>query len=451
MKRSATLIAASTLALVNALGIALAAGPLEDPIARDIPRGAIQVALEPVAGGMTAPNWGVPSSVHHKRLYVVDQNGILWAVNLANGRKWVFLDLSAHLVELGAFGPGTFDERGFLGVAFHPDYARNGLLYTYTSEPAQGPADFSTMPPGVAANHHSVIREWRVPHPRRHASVVDPGSSRILMTVAEPQFNHNAGAMNFGPDGMLYIAFGDGGNADDQGDGHSPQGNGQDTTNLLGDIIRIDPTGSNSANGKYGIPGDNPFLSKAGFLPEIYAYGFRNPFRFSFDSATGWMWVGDVGQNDIEEVNVVKKGGNYGWRIKEGTFLFDANGEDDGFVSARSPGMPAGLSDPVAEYDHDDGVAVIGGFVYHGHKVPALKGRYLFAETIGRLFYLCPHGRVFEALDGPLDASILGMGQGAAGELYVMVNDAGVPFGNTGRVLKVVRKCQDGSTGRICD
>lgn len=448
MKRMMSFIAASTLMFMSDFAVAQG---LEDPIPRNIPQGAIQVALEPVASGMTAPNWGIASPVHHKRLYVVDQDGILWAVNLANDSKWVFLDLSALLVELGAFGPGTFDERGFLGVAFHPDYAHNGLLYTYTSEPAQGPADFSTLPPGTTANHHSVIREWQVPHPRKHASVVDPDSTRILMTIAQPQFNHNAGAMNFGRDDMLYIALGDGGAGDDQGVGHSPQGNGQDTTNLLGDIIRIDPAGSNSANGQYGIPADNPFLSKAGFLPEIYAYGFRNPFRFSFDKLTGRLWVGDVGQNDIEEVNVVRKGRNYGWRIKEGTFLFDANGTGPGFVTERSPGRPFGLSDPIAEYDHDDGVAVIGGFVYRGKKVPALKGLYLFAETIGRVFYVRPGRDIFEALDGPLDASVLGMGQDDAGELYVMVNDAGVPFGNTGRVLKVVRKCSDGSTGRICD
>lgn len=448
MNRTLPFIAASALALANA--VATAQG-LEDPIKRDIPQGDIQVALQPVADGMTAPNWGIASPVHRKRLYVVDQDGILWALNLGNGRKWKFLDVSGLLVELGAFGPGTFDERGFLGLAFHPDYARNGLLYTYTSEPAQGPADFSTLPPGTAANHHSVIREWRVPHPRRPGSVVDPDSSRKLMTIAQPQFNHNAGALNFGHDGMLYIALGDGGGADDEGVGHSPQGNGQDTTNPLGDILRIDPRGSNSANGQYGIPADNPFLNKAGFLPEIYAYGFRNPFRFSFDSATGQLWVGDVGQNDIEEIDIVKKGRNYGWRIKEGTFLFDPNGEDDGFVSERSRGRPPELSDPVAEYDHDDGVAVIGGFVYRGHKLHALKGSYLFAETVGRVFYLCPHKDIFEALNGPIDASILGMGQDDAGELYVMVNAEGVPFGNTGRVLKVVRRCRDGSTGRICD
>jgi glucose/arabinose dehydrogenase len=192
-------------------------------------------------------------------------------------------------------------------------------------------------------------------------------------------------------------------------------------------------------------------LGWAGFLPEIYAYGFRNPFRFSFDKANGELWVADVGQNDIEEVDIVRRGGNYGWRVKEGSFLFDANGMGDGFVTARSPGFPAGLRDPVAQYDHDDGVAVIGGFVYRGNKIPALKGLYLFAETIGRVLYLSPGRNLFEAMDGPIDAAILGTGQGAAGEIYIMVNDAGVPFGNTGRVLKVVRNCADGTTGRICD
>lgn len=449
MKRTLS-IAVSALILANAVGIAAAQG-LEDPIARTIPPGAIQVALEPVADGMTAPNWGISSPVHPERLYVVDQDGILWAVSLATGDKWVFLDLSALLVELGAFGPGTFDERGFLGVAFHPDYADNGLLYTYTSEPAQGPVDFSTLPTGTAAHHHSVIREWQVPDPQDDASVVDPASTRPLMTIAQPQFNHNAGAMNFGRDGMLYIAFGDGGAADDQGVGHSPEGNGQDTTNLLGDVIRIDPTGSSSANGQYGIPADNPFVTQAGFLPEIYAYGFRNPFRFSFDTRSGRMWLADVGQNDIEEVNVVKKGHNYGWRIKEGTFLFDANGTDRGFVTAFSRGQPGGLKDPIAEYDHDEGVAVIGGFVYHGNEVPALRGLYVFGETIGRVFYLARNRQIFEALDGPIGAAMLGTGQDAAGEVYVMVNAAGVPFGDTGMVLKVVGQCADGSTGRICD
>lgn len=451
MTRMISKIALATLVFVGTLGQAVAGGALEDPIARDIPQGTIQVALEPVADGMISPVWGTVSSVHPGRLYVADQAGILWAVELATGRKWVFLDLREKLVELGAFGPGTFDERGFLGVAFHPDYANNGLLYTYTSEPAEGRVDFSNIPRGTA-NHYSVIREWRVRSPRDGDAVVDASGSRPLMKIAQPQFNHNAGAINFGPDGLLYIALGDGGNADDQGFGHTPDGNGQDTTNPLGDILRINPTGSSSANGRYGIPARNPFVGRAGFLPEIYAYGFRNPYRFSFDKDSGRLWAADVGQNDIEEVNVVVSGGNYGWRMKEGTFRFNTNGAGDGFVTARTPGQPANLRDPIAEYDHDDGVAVVGGFVYRGNRVPALRGLYVFGETIGRLFYLASSPRaIFEATNGPINARVLGTGQDAAGELYVLVNAEGVPFGTTGRVLRVVRNCADGTTGRICD
>ena len=450
MKRIVSLIGVPALLLANTLGLSAAQG-LEDPIARSIPQGGIQIALEPVATGMVAPNWGIAAPTHPGRLYVVDQAGILWAVNLQTGRAWVFLDLGEALVELGNNGPGTFDERGFLGVAFHPNYAINGRLYTYTSEPARAPADFSTMPPGTAANHQSVIRQWRVPNPLDHRSVVDPDRRRVLMRIDQPQANHNAGAINFGPDGMLYIALGDGGGADDQGVGHSAQGNAQDTTNLLGDIIRINPLGSNSTNGRYGIPADNPFVTRAGFLPEIYAYGFRNPFRFSFDSSTGQLWAADVGQHAIEEIDVVAAGRNYGWRVKEGAFLFDPNGGGRGFVTARSPGSPAGLSDPIAQYDHDEGIAIIGGFVYRGNDIPALTGRYVFAENIGRVFYLSPGQNIFEALDGPLDVSILGMGQDAAGEIYLMVNETNVPFGNTGMVLKVVEQCANGDVGVICD
>lgn len=458
-----TFYGASMLILCSALGVAIAGDGLGDPIERDIEPGAIQVALEPVAGGMTAPNWGIFAPGHPDRLFVVDQDGILWAVDLATRTKTVFLDVSALLVELGIAGPGSFDERGFLGVAFHPGYATNGLLYTYTSEPARAPADFSTMPPDTLADHQSVVSEWRVADPGNPGSRPGP-SRRVLMTVDQPQFNHNAGAMNFGPDGMLYIALGDGGNADDQGVGHSPQGNGQDPANILGDIIRIDPAGTNSANGRYGIPADNPFLARAGFAPEIFAYGFRNPFRFSFDRLTGALYAADVGQNNIEEVDIVSAGGNYGWRLKEGTFLFDPAGAElkgvrsDGFVFANAPGRPAGVTDPIAQYDHDEGIAVVGGFVYRGVGVPALAGRYLFGENSrrlknehGRVFYLDARNRVFEALDGPIGFSVLGTGEDAQGELYVMVNETGVPFENTGMVLKVVSRCPAGEVGEICD
>lgn len=439
-------IAASVLA-VTGFTPSATAQPLEDPIPQPIRQGGIRVSLEPVATGLTAPNWGISAPGDSERLFVTDQDGILWAINLTTGVKKVFLDVSARLVPLGAFGPGTFDERGLLGLAFHPDYASNGLLYTYTSEPVSGAADFSTMPPGTTANHQSVVAEWSVPDPGDPASVVDPSSRRELLRIDEPQFNHNAGALNFGPDGMLFIALGDGGAADDQGVGHSPQGNGQDTGNILGNILRIDPQGSNSANGEYGIPSDNPFVGGPG-VDEIWASGFRNPFRFSFDSATGELIAADVGQNDIEEVDVVTKGGNFGWRVKEGSFLFDPNGDDPGFVTARSPGTPAGLIDPIAEYDHDEGLAVVGGFVYHGGAIPALRNRYVFGDFSrpsgeeGRLFFLNASNRVREfRLDGQssLGFFVDGFGQDANGELYVLGNTTGTPFGDTGVVMRIAR------------
>ena len=450
MKRLLAAVASCALVLSTA-GSPVAAQPLDDPIPGPIREGGVQVRLEPVATGLTAPNWGI-SPGDADRLFVVDQDGIVWAVDLSSGAKSVFLDVSSRLVPLGAFGPNTFDERGLLGLAFDPDYASNGLLYTYTSEPVSGSADFSTMPTGTLANHQSSIAEWRVPNPRNPSSVVDPSTRRELIRIDKPQFNHNGGALNFGPDGFLYISLGDGGAADDQGVGHSPQGNGQDPSNVLGSILRIDPTGTNSTNGKYGIPPDNPFVGRAGFVPEIWAYGFRNPFRFSFDSDTGKLWAGDVGQNDIEEVDVVTRGGNFGWRIKEGSFLFDPNGAQPGFVTARSPGKPQGLIDPIAEYDHDEGIAVVGGFVYRGDAIPQLKGRYVFGDfsrsfsEFGRLFFLDPANRIREfRLVGQdaLGLKLDGFGQDADGELYVLGNTTGTPFGETGVVLRIAPRQRD--------
>ncbi|HEA67448.1 MAG TPA: CHRD domain-containing protein, partial [Desulfobacterales bacterium] len=333
-------------------------GEIENPIPEPIRKGDIPIRLETVATGLTAPNWGTFAPGHPDRLFVTDQVGILWAIQLDTGEKRVFLDVSNRLVELGIFGPGTFDERGLLGVAFHPDYVTNGLLYTYTSQPVDGPADFSTMPSGVAANHQSVITEWNVPDPTDPDSVVDPNSAQELLRIDQPQFNHDGGALNFGPDKMLYISLGDGGGADDVDGqvflgtpmvGHG-QGNGQDPGNVLGTILRIDPFGSNSTNGNYGIPNNNPFIGRAGFVDEILAYGFRNPFRFSFDSANGSLYVGDVGQNKIEEVDLVTSGGNYGWNLKEGTFCFDPDNGDPGFVF-KCNSEPPGLNDPIAQYD----------------------------------------------------------------------------------------------------
>jgi glucose/arabinose dehydrogenase len=422
----------------------------EDVIPEVIPPSDVAIELELLADGFTQPVWAISPPGVSNRIYVVDQIGKVWAVPTTGDttRRHLFLDIGVDgldlLVPLGAFGPGTFDERGLLGLAFHPDYRRNGLVYTYGSEPVSGEADFSTMPAGVAANHQSVVRAWQVPNPRSARATVDPTSSRVLLRIDEPQFNHNAGALAFGPDGLLYIAVGDGGAADDQGPGHASGGNGQDLSegNVLGKILRIDPTGSNSANGAYGIPADNPFVGRHG-ADEIYAYGFRNPFRMSFDTATGRLVAADVGQNDIEEIDIVRAGGNYGWPVKEGSFLFDMNGEDPGFTTDLSPGIPRGMIDPAGEYDHDEGVSVTGGFVYRGRAIPELRGSYVFGDFTrsfagpeGRVFQLSRPGAISELAAPGL--FIAGFGQDGAGELYVLGSQVFTPTGETGVVMRIV-------------
>jgi len=447
--------------------------PFDTTIFAPIQPGGFKVNLETVATGLTAPNKGVLAPGEPGRLYVVDQVGKLWAVDLATGSKTLFLDVGSRLVPLGVFGPGTFDERGLLGVAFHPNYAVNGKLYTYTSEPNAGPPTFpTTMPPGTPPDHQNVVAEWRAVAPGDPVSGVDPTSRRELLREDHPQFNHDGGDLAFGPDGMLYISDGDGGEADDQGVGHVPGGNAQQLTSPLGKVLRIDVNGSNSANGQYGIPADNPFVGVAGALSEIYAFGFRNPFRFSFDRGTGALYLGDVGQNDIEEVDIVVKGGNYGWATKEGTLFFFNNGAGPGFASTTDNGLvPQGAIDPIAQYDtHHEGHSVIGGFVYRGSKFPQLAGRYVFGDFArlfrfpagpndsGRLFYLTqkntkpglrqinelyvpgqpPPGQQQRAGTEGIGLALLGFGQDAAGELYVLGNINGTPFGSEGVVLRLV-------------
>ena len=422
---------------------------LEDPIPRTIDVAGPPFELTVVAQGMTAPNWGTSSPVHPGRLVVTDQAGIVWSVDLDSGDTTVLADLSDLIVGLGIAGPGTFDERGLLGFAFHPDFATNGLVYTYTSQPVDGPADFSTLAEGEIPNHQSVITEWQVPDPLDPAAVVDPTTAREILRIDEPQFNHDAGTLAFGPDAMLYVSLGDGGGADDQGAGHVPGGNGQEPGNVLGTILRIDPLGSDAANGRYGIPDDNPFVGTEGALDEVFAFGFRNPFRFSFDILTGEMYCADVGQNDIEEVDLVVAGGNYGWPVKEGSFLFDQNGDGNGFVYGTRGAGPEDLIDPIAEYDHDEGIAIIGGFVYRGRDIPALRGWYVFGDyagdtgSQGRLFAMMKNPAdhttpIHELpLQGEFDHFVLGFGQDEDGEVYVLVNDTGNPFGDTGAVLKL--------------
>ncbi len=441
---------------------------VNNPVPAAVPKSTIHTRLETVATGLTAPNWGTTAPGVADALFVTDQDGILWRVDLTDGSKSVFLDLSSRLVTLGIFGPDTFDERGLLGVAFDPDYQSNGFLYTYTSEPVSGAADFSTMPPLTVADHQSVVLRWTVPIPADPASVVDGASAHELLRIDQPQFNHDGGGLSFGPDDMLYISLGDGGGADDRDGqdffgapliGHSLGGNGQNGENVLGAVLRIDPDGTNAANGQYGIPGDNPFLGGDPRVDEIFAYGFRNPFRFSFDTMTGDLIVADVGQNDLEEINLVTSGDNGGWNVKEGTFTFEHNDLGAGFVTDAAIG---GFVDPFAQYDHDEGLAIIGGFVYHGTAIAPLAGRYVFGDFArtfsndGRLFHLGGADEVLEfELVGQVEVglSVLGFGQDADGEIYLLANATGTPFGTTGVVLRLSTKLgdanADGMTGII--
>ena len=318
------------------------------PIAERIAPSPIRIELEPVASGLTAPVALVPDPTSSERLYIVDQTGLVRVVDQGQLLDAPFLDVTDRLVTplgiLGSFDADDYDERGFLGLAFHPGFTDPGSpghrrLYTHTSEPVQGPADFTIDLPASQVDHQSVITEWQ---PAADVTRADPGSARVLLRIDQPQFNHNAGHLEFGSDGYLYIALGDGGGADDTAAGHGPNGNGQNINTVHGSILRIDPlsptgtTGSRdlvSPNGAYRIPWDNPFVGVEG-IDEIYAYGFRNPYRFSFDRLSGMLIVGDVGQGFVEEINIVRKGLNYGWNAKEGDFLFDPEGVAVGVLLA---------------------------------------------------------------------------------------------------------------------
>ena len=396
-------------ALVTNPGVAESETTILAPIER---LGGIPLKLSLVADGLNAPVEAKVAPGESGRFYVVSQAGQVTAVDRRSGTKTQLVDVNARMVPVGLLGPGSFDERGLLGLAFHPRYRRNGKFYLYTSEP-KGPAQTfpTTMPAGTTADHQNVISEWRAHSPGNPAA----GATfvRELIRVDWPQFNHNAGDLEFGPDGKLYIAMGDGGGSDDEdGDqsinpppgvvGHPNGGNAQNLNVALGKILRIDVDGRNAPGGRYGIPRDNPFVRVPGALGEIWAYGLRNPYRMSFDAASGRLIAGDVGQNDIEEVNVIVKGGNYGWNKKEGTFCFLLNGILPGLATPNCPpGLPSGLIDPIAQYDtRTEGFSVIGGFVYRGHRWRQLRGKYVFGDysalfsfpdgpdNYARLFYL---------------------------------------------------------------
>jgi glucose/arabinose dehydrogenase len=318
------------------------------------------------------------------RNFVIEQEGKIrvFPNNPQVKSSQVFLDISKKIVSGG--------EQGLLGLAFHPDFKKNGYFYVnYTYHD-----DLKT-----AVSRFQVSKN----DPNR----ADPNSEVLLLTFDQPYSNHNGGKVAFGPDGYLYISTGDGGSGGD------PKNAGQNRKTLLGKILRIDV--NKPANKlPYGIPADNPFKeNKEGYREEIYAYGLRNPWRFSFDKATGDLWAGDVGQNKIEEIDIIKKGQNYGWRLMEANECFNPEDCDK-----------TGLALPVYSYRQgmDTGKSVTGGHVYRGKKVAALKGKYIYGDYVtGNIWTLTPgaNGKYTNALLMKLDGTVSAFGEDAANELYV--------------------------------
>jgi glucose/arabinose dehydrogenase len=436
-----------------------AATPTATPVLPPVVKGPIRIELQTVLTGITSPMQWLSANDGTGRMFLVEQTGKIKIFKNGSLNATPFLDVTSRLVALSA----NYDERGLLSMAFHPGFSNPSSpgyrkIYTYTSEPVNGAADFTEpVPAGFTFNCQAVIAEWQVS--AGNPDVIDPATRREVMRIDHPQSNHEGCTLAFRPsDKYLYISLGDGGAANDSGAGHNATtGNGQDLTTVLGKILRIDPlapalTSSSdpvSANGKYRVPISNPFVATtqpANRVAEIYALGLRNVFRYSFDAPTDKFIAGDVGQDHVEEIDLIEAGKNYGWNRKEGTFLFNST---TGGVSFDPSPDPA-LTNPLAQYCHDDGIAVLGGFVYRGTTVLALPGKYIFGDlsapgsVSGRLFYLddLNSGTIKEFRIGnderPLGLLLKGFGQDDNGEIYVLGDTNIGPTGTTGRVLKII-------------
>jgi glucose/arabinose dehydrogenase len=348
--------------------------------------------LEAIASGLSSPLY-LTAPPGDPRLFIVQQTGAIRVVQDGALLPTPFLDLSSQVTVGG--------EQGLLGLAFYPDYATTGRFVVHYTDLA-GDTQVSSFQVSADPN------------------VADAGSEQTILTADQPYPNHNGGQILFGPDGFLYLGLGDGGSAND------PQGRGQSRTELLGSILRLDVQAGTS----YTVPADNPFVGQPDIQPEIWSYGLRNPWRFSFDRLTGDLYIADVGQQRREEVNVATaaegagKGANYGWNIMEGTECLGGGQCDQ-----------AGLTLPVFEYGHDQGCSITGGYVYRGTAIPALQGLYFFGDFCEGWVrsFRYTGGEALELTDWPALApggSVNSFGEDASGELYLM--------GSAGTVYKVV-------------
>lgn len=344
-----------------------------------------------VADGLSAPVFLTHAPKDPSRLFVVEQRGKIRVWEKGRLLPDPFLDLSQKVSCCG--------ERGLLGLAFHPQYAKTGYFFVnYTNQ------DGNT----VIARYQASADSGRA----------DASSATIFLTIQQPYANHNGGMIAFGPDGYLYIGMGDGGSGGD------PHNNAQNKNTLLGKILRIDV----DSGSPYGIPQDNPFVGKSGVRPEIWAYGLRNPWRFSFDRKTGDLWIGDVGQGRIEEIDLQpassRGGENYGWKLMEGSecFLSDSCNK-------------TGLVLPVAEYDHSQGCSVTGGYVYRGKAVPSLAGTYIYGDYCsGRVWGATRENGKWEIVElARTTFSISSFGEDAEGELYLADHKSGTVYKLTGK------------------
>jgi glucose/arabinose dehydrogenase len=427
MWRTLALISVSTLALTAALP-AMAA---------------VKAKLEPVATGLTAPLAMVQPNGDDRK-FIIEQDGRV-KILTKDGELLPepFLDIRHKLKPQWS----DFDEKGLLGIAFHPNFKENGRFYIAYSAPISFESDLAKQ---FWWSHTNIVAEYRVS--ADDPNKADPNYERIITAIDWPQFNHNGHWIGFGPDGMLYISTGDGGYANDWGIGHHvTEGNGQDLTTLLGKILRIDVDGGEP----YGIPADNPFVGRMDALPEIWAYGLRNPWRCAFDMGGDHrLFCGDVQQNSYEEVNIITKGGNYGWRRMEASHCFDYVNPNDHPANCDKDGLIL----PILEYknctakpDGCLGISVTGGYVYRG-KHEAWQGKYIFgdwsktfATRNGQLFiatenadgsWSMDHIEVTN-MDGPLPY-VLAFAQDAEGEVYVLTSLTTGPVGGLDTIYRIV-------------
>jgi glucose/arabinose dehydrogenase len=373
------------------------------------------VFLEKISSGFTSPVGMACPDDGTDRIFVFEQGGKIFVVSNGSVSKEPFIDISARLDGLNI----AYSEKGLLGMAFHPDYKNNRRFFLYYSAPANV----------RGVDHKSVLAEF-LTDPVNPSKAID--SPITVLEFFQPESNHNGGMLEFGPDGFLYVGTGDGGGANDE---HGTIGNSQDRSNLLGKILRIDVDGARP----YSIPADNPFRNTAGARPEIYAYGLRNPWRFSFDSQTGELFCGDVGQNKYEEINIIRKGGNYGWRIMEGYHCFNPPAGCN----------TSGLILPIDEYDHDVGISICGGYMYRENIYPSLRGWYFFGDWSGKLFALRKMNDgtwkrfncdVNSTGKNEIDGKLNSMGIDQKGNIYLLTQKLFGPKSPTGVLYKITSK-----------